>query len=789
MAREGFRVRDPNDREAVVWKVDLAAAAAATHPTEAMKSVSQRMRKQRDEAEKDRNGVSITKVDFGGRVHQPGVPTNCQITISNISPSGNVLQKVEWLGSGAKAEGLSVCVVTPGGGGGKVLPFVFDGEHASIELVVQCTPRTGVTRNILGLEFGGGFSVLRYVEIEAGDRALHGLLAPRTPFTRKNRIRRGVSAAETMPEGSKPTGSGKSWVRDVDDFNIPPGFEQKIRSGTLNDEIERMQAADFSAETYATANHALLWAEEAQLKVDIREFDMVGAQLQTLPHGRYGLTVPGLAESRPSVLKGDKVFVTLHGKRFPGRACRIELNKVVLSFHHSFRYDAFGAPVDVEFTFPRTMLRLEHNAISDAHNAGDAVLNPNGSLIPKAGVHHSPDRPLQIREDRFNAAQQQAITHVVENSSGPLPYVIFGPPGIGKTYTLVQCVVQIVRRRRNGRVLVCAPSNSAADLICERLAHDGLNRRDLFRAMAYSRSVRSVSPTVLQHCLVDGDDFVVPELDAFRQFPVVVATVAMAAKLQVMLGLDAGGAFDTVAVDEAGHATEPAVLGAIVGNLKPGGQLVLAGDPNQLGPIVHSDLAIKRGLGRSLLERLCQHSVYTRGEDSGEFDPRVLTKLVENYRSHPAILELPNEMFYDGELRVAANPITTHSHVAWKHLPAAGVPLIFVGVQGEDVREESSPSWFNIAEVEQVLKYAKWLLENQTGTERFKPEHIGIIAPYAKQVSAEDQGRASLSAGPRPDLWQGCDPNHGREHRAVSEAREAGDHHEHGAGVKGVCQV
>jgi helicase MOV-10 len=141
-----------------------------------------------------------------------------------------------------------------------------------------------------------------------------------------------------------------------------------------------------------------------------------------------------------------------------------------------------------------------------------------------------------------------------------------------------------------------------------------------------------------------------------------------------------------------------------------------------------------------LLERLCQHTVYTRGEDSGEFDVRVLTKLVENYRSHPAILELPNAMFYDGELRVAADPITTHSHVAWEHLPAAGVPLIFVGVQGKDMREESSPSWFNIAEVEQVLKYAKWLLENQTGTERVKPEHIGIIAPYAKQVQKIKKG-------------------------------------------------
>jgi helicase MOV-10 len=181
-------------------------------------------------------------------------------------------------------------------------------------------------------------------------------------------------------EGARPPGAGTAWVRNVDGFAIPPGFRKRIATGELEEELERLRHAGLSTKTHVRFNQDLLWAEEVQLLVDIRQFDMAGARLQ-VEGRRYGLAVPGLAESRPSVLKGDKVIVTLRGRRFKGYAWGIERDQVILDFHREFNYQ-YGDTVDVEFTFPRTMLRLEHNAVCEGNKAGDAVLYPQASLIP-----------------------------------------------------------------------------------------------------------------------------------------------------------------------------------------------------------------------------------------------------------------------------------------------------------------------------------------------------------------------------------------------------------------------
>ena len=105
-------------------------------------------------------------------------------------------------------------------------------------------------------------------------------------------------------------------------------------------------------------------------------------------------------------------------------------------------------------------------------------------------------------------------------------------------------------------------------------------------------------------------------------------------------------------IDEAGHATEPETLIPLAGILKTvhrGGQIVMAGDPKQLGPVLRSPIAIKHGLERSLIERLIYSSVYGQDVESleGDYDKKILTKLTKNYRSHPVILDVPNRLFYN----------------------------------------------------------------------------------------------------------------------------------------------
>ena len=160
--------------------------------------------------------------------------------------------------------------------------------------------------------------------------------------------------------------------------------------------------------------------------------------------------------------------------------------------------------------------------------------------------------------------------------------------------------------------------------------------------------------------------------------------------------------------------------------------VILAGDPKQLGPIIRSDVCKTFGLEKSFLERLSLREAYARRDETDDlgnhYDRRMTTKLVHNYRSHPTILDLPNRAFYDGDLIADADITVSHRFVGWEHLPTRGFPIVFHGIEGEDTREQNSPSWFNPDEAQIVKMYVE-LLVKDTKQNKCKPEDIGIITP------------------------------------------------------------
>ncbi|TNN84296.1 putative helicase mov-10-B.1 [Liparis tanakae] len=165
-------------------------------------------------------------------------------------------------------------------------------------------------------------------------------------------------------------------------------------------------------------------------------------------------------------------------------------------------------------------------------------------------------------------------------------------------------------------------------------------------------------------------------------------------------------------------------------------QLVLAGDPKQLGPISMSNLAEKHGMGVSMLERLMNDiDLYKSHEEHG-FNERFVTKLLRNYRSHSAILKIPNELFYNGELQPYADIAICRLYCEWEHLPEKDFPLIFHGVAGTDQRDDNNYSVYNMAEVEVLIEYLKALVDHlhKKGVTIIEPGEIGIIAPYREQV-------------------------------------------------------
>ena len=306
---------------------------------------------------------------------------------------------------------------------------------------------------------------------------------------------------------------------------------------------------------------------------------------------------------------------------------------------------------------------------------------------------------------------------------------------------LVECISQLMRRPEC-RVLACAPSNSAADLLAQRMAMS-MDPSRMYRLNAVSRAVDSIAPALLRFSSFEGRQCTLRPCASIERFQLVVATCISAAMLYA-LGTQVG-AFTHIFIDEAGHATEPEALAAMCGLIDAHQtRLILAGDPQQLGPIIRSPLAVKHGLATSLLERLLldqqpsaassslpSSSPYHRTA-SHAFPAQYITKLLLNYRSHPAILETPNRLFYNDELIASADRLNRESLQRWPLLPVPGFPLLLHHLVGKEEREGESPSWFNSLEAQTVVEYVAQLLSYKQGG--VEMAEIGVITPYRKQV-------------------------------------------------------
>ena len=105
---------------------------------------------------------------------------------------------------------------------------------------------------------------------------------------------------------------------------------------------------------------------------------------------------------------------------------------------------------------------------------------------------------LKWINENLNPEQKNAVRRILTGQARPLPYIIYGPPGTGKTVTVVEAVLQLFLLRNDVRILVVTPSNSAADLIVQRLHHSNQIRiGDMARLNAFQRAPESI-PEIVQ---------------------------------------------------------------------------------------------------------------------------------------------------------------------------------------------------------------------------------------------------------------------------------------------------
>ncbi|XP_004642527.1 RNA helicase Mov10l1 [Octodon degus] len=669
---------------------------------------------------------------------------------------------------------------TPGG----LLP---PGGRTSV--AVTCDARTSGRCKELLLFCFSNFLIGRHLEVTvvSGEEAL---IAVREPFSwRKPRSSQAVPSHKTTVVTTQKRNSRRQLPSFLPQYPIPDRLkkcvEQKIDILTFQPLLAELLNMSNYKEKFST----LLWLEEIHAEMELKDYSMSGVTLK-----RNGdllvLEVPGLAESRPSLYTGDKLILKSqeyngHVIEYIGYVMEIHEEDVTLKLNTEFEQTYNSEPMDVEFTYNRTTSRRCHFALEQAIHLGVKVLFPEEVILQSPQVTDNWSHAQQTESDEqsttkniktmknqtrhstkekgvgakdlpgmvtsaaemigethapkgrdtefFNALlnenQKLAVRRILSGDCRPLPYILFGPPGTGKTMTIIEAVLQVHHALQDSRILVCAPSNSAADLVCLRLHESKVLRpASMVRVNATCRFEETIIDAIKPYCR-DGED--IWRASRFR----IIITTCSSAGLFYQIGVRVGH-FTHVFVDEAGQASEPECLIPLGLISDVSGQVVLAGDPMQLGPVIKSRLAMAYGLNVSMLERLMLRPVYLRDEHTfgacGAYNPLLVTKLVKNYRSHSALLALPSRLFYHKELEVCADPKVVTLLLGWEKLPKKGFPLVFHGVRGSEAREGRSPSWFNPAEAVQVMRYCCLLAHSVSS--QVSARDIGVITPYRKQV-------------------------------------------------------
>jgi ATP-dependent RNA/DNA helicase IGHMBP2 len=465
---------------------------------------------------------------------------------------------------------------------------------------------------------------------------------------------------------------------------------------------------------------------------------------QALPWTRLQTGSPVLLSAEGAGGTGARGVVSERGDRW----MRVALNYLPdeLADQVAYRLDLSGDEVARQ----RQRLALERARTA----TGDRLAELRQVLLGDAEPAFAPAEACAPLDASLNVSQQEAVTFAL---SARDVAVIHGPPGTGKTTTVVEVIRQAVRRGE--RVLACAPSNLAVDNLLERLVAGGE------RAVRLGHPAR-VLPALREHTL----DLMVEEhadarlarklaKEAFALFRKAKkftrakpepgarrdlrqearALLADARRLKDQAGeriLDAATVvcatttgldseflgqrrFDLVVIDEAAQSTEP---GCWVPLLR-GQRLVLAGDHCQLPPTVVSRAAAEQGYGVSLMERVVEL-----------FGDAVTRLLKVQYRMHEAIMMFPSVELYGGEL--AADPsVSGHllrglAGVAAS--PLTETPVEFIDTAGAGYDEELEPdgqSRLNRQEAAVVERKVRALLEAGVAA-----TDVAVIAPYAAQV-------------------------------------------------------
>ncbi len=469
-------------------------------------------------------------------------------------------------------------------------------------------------------------------------------------------------------------------------------------------------------------------------------------------------------KDRPHLFRAGKTvnFFTsqpnVHQPERSGVVQYVDKNKMKIVLNSRDLPDWMGlGQLGVDILFDeRTYLEMEKALQKVIAARGDRLAELRDILLGKYPPKTVETPTLEIPE--LNPSQQSAVAGIIASQDVA---VIHGPPGTGKTTTLVQAIQQLSQTERS--ILVTAPSNTAVDLLTERIAAIGLQ-------VVRIGNISRVDESIIRHTL-DAQLSAHPESKNIKKIKIQAAEARRKAQrykrnfgqnernerrehykearelsdwanrmeerlidqilhgAQVVTATLVGAAhpllkklkFRTAIIDEAAQALEPATWIPI----SMASRIVLTGDPFQLPPTVKSMEAKRKGLEVTLIEKALK---------------RLPQQYLLNtqYRMHNTIMGFSNQQFYAGALQAA--PEVANATLG------DTAPLTFIDTAGcgfeeqlnQNFQSRYNPDEFNILR-EHLLQLTHYFPEGQ-------PPAIAIISPYREQVRyirqalSEDEG-------------------------------------------------
>ena len=433
---------------------------------------------------------------------------------------------------------------------------------------------------------------------------------------------------------------------------------------------------------------------------------------------------------------------------FTGTVSFVDGDKMVVIIPdggHAIDLQGSADKIGIQLFFDETSYKLMFEAL-------DRVIIAKGNRLAYLRdlfYSHQKAERFSFTEQRFpwlNPTQEKAVNEVLWAKDVE---VVHGPPGTGKTTTLVEAVNETLMREN--QVLICAQSNMAVDWICEKLVDRGINvlrignptkvndkmlgftyerkfesHPDYSQLWAIRRAIRDLRShrkgrdekyhQKLEHLKARATEIEIRiNSELLGEARVIASTLVGSANR-----LLEGQKFGTLFIDEAAQALEAACWIPI----RRVTRVILAGDHCQLPPTIKSIAALKAGLGKTLMERIVENK------------PEVVTLLKIQYRMNDQIMRFSSEWFYHGQVESAPQIkyrgiLDYDTPIEWMETaPVCNDDIdatIGEGRDGDSIINKDEAKITLIRLEEYFTKIGKQkILEEQID--------VGVISPYRAQV-------------------------------------------------------